>query len=435
MESAAGSGGVSDDVSSLSIDGMLPELVVSPGNVQTLALVMAGASEERVAVVPVGGGTRLELGNPIRRFDVAVDISRLDRVLQHNPADLTVTVEAGIAVASLQRTLAKHGQFLALDPPLPDRATIGGTLAVGVGGPMKYQFGNPRDLVIGMKVVHADGTTTKSGGQVVKNVSGYDMSRLHIGGLGTLGVIAEVSFRLAPLPRSEATVVATFGTTQHCSAAALGIFDSQVVPMALTCFDRPANERANVLGDDGGYFLAVRLGGRPRTLERQVQECSRICREHGATTVESLESGQAVTVWRTLADFGWDPTSRPTMAARASVAPTRILEVAQELERSGLGTGLIPAIVAHPAYGTVLISWFADEDLISEDVAGDTLGQARDSVHKAGGHMTVERCLLAIKTRIDVWDEAGAPLDIMRSMKEQYDPSGILNPGRFVGGI
>ena len=435
MESAVGAGSVSGDVSALSIDGMLPELVVSPGNVEALARVMAEASDKRAGVVPVGGATRLDLGNPIRRFDVAVDLSNLDRVLQHNPADLTVTVEAGVTLASLRSTLAEHGQFLALDPPLPDRATIGGTLAVGVSGPMKYQFGNPRDLVIGMKVVQADGTTTKSGGQVVKNVSGYDMSRLHIGGLGTLGVIAEVSFRLAPVPRSEATMIATFETSQRCNSAALDFVHSQVVPMALSCFDRSANERANISGIDGDYFLAARLGGRPRTLERQVMECSRICHEHGATKVENLGGGDAASVWRALADFGCDPTALPPMVARASVAPTRTAEVAQGLERSGLGTGPKPAIVAHPGFGTVLVGWFADEDGISDDAAGVTLGQARDSVHSAGGHLNIERCPPAIKAEMDVWDGAGAPVDIMRSMKEQYDPQGLLNPGRFVGGI
>ena len=152
----------------------------------------------------------MEVGRPPERLDAVVEVSHLDAIVEHNPADLTVTAQAGIIVAGLQRVLGEEGQFLAIDPPLPDRATIGGTLASGADGPLRWHYGHPRDSVIGMRVVQADGTVTKSGGQVVKNVSGYDMSRLHIGGLGTLGVIAEVSFKLTPLPQRQATLLGGF---------------------------------------------------------------------------------------------------------------------------------------------------------------------------------------------------------------------------------
>ena len=201
-----GSNRVSDVVADHRIADATPEVVVSPESVEELGLLMAEANESGLAVAPWGGGTRTDLGNAISRLDVVADLSKLDSLIEHNPADLTCTVQAGIQVAALQGVLAKQGQFLAVDPPLPGRATIGGTLATGVTGPLKSQLDHPRDLVIGMKVVQADGNLVKSGGQVVKNVTGYDMARLHIGGLGTLGVIAEVSvtlrFRVSGLPPS-----------------------------------------------------------------------------------------------------------------------------------------------------------------------------------------------------------------------------------------
>ncbi len=180
MEAAVGAQHVSDDTARYSIDGLRPEFAVLPGTVEELSKTLASASQHELAVAPWGGGTRIGLGNALNRLDAVVDLSRMGQMTQHNPADLTCTVEAGIPVATLQKTLAKHGQFLPVDPPLPGRATIGGTLAVGTGGPLKWQFGSIRDLIIGMKVVQADGTVVKSGGQVVKNVSGYDMARIHV---------------------------------------------------------------------------------------------------------------------------------------------------------------------------------------------------------------------------------------------------------------
>ena len=198
------------DVDGYSVDGLAPSLIVRPSDIHQLSRAMAVAVDHRLAVAPRGGGTRIEVGSPPDRLDAVVEVSRLDDVIEHNPADLTVTTQAGITISSLRRVLEKKAQFLAIDPPLPDRATIGGTLASGADGPLRWHYGHPRDSVIGMRVVQADGTITKSGGQVVKNVSGYDMSRLHVGGLGTLGVIAEVSFKLTPLPQRQATLLGGF---------------------------------------------------------------------------------------------------------------------------------------------------------------------------------------------------------------------------------
>ena len=435
MVPAVGAENVSDDVAGYSIDGLRPKFDVFPSSIQQLSQVMAEASEGTMAVAPWGGGTRVELGNALSRLDVVIYLSRLNRVVQHNHADLTATVEAGIAVAGFQKILAERGQFLALDPPLPDRATIGGTLAAGVSGPLKWQYGNPRDSVIGMKVVQADGKVTSSGGQVVKNVSGYDMSRLHIGGLGTLGIVAEVSFKLTPLPRHQATLVAAFETSQQCNDAGLSIFHSHVTPLALSSFDSVVNERATLAGMSGSHFLGVRLGGRPLTQERQVKECASLCRQHGATAVETLDEANAGPFWRKVADFGWDESTAPTMAGRVSLLPTKVLEVTRALEQSVAGGGVQPAIVSDPGYGNVMVNWFADGDKVSNDMAADVLGAARDAVHRAGGRMIIERCPLDVKSRFDVWDDLSESLAIMRRMKEQYDPRGIINPGRAVGGI
>ena len=435
MEHAIGAEGVTDDVARHSIDGLLPKTVVFPRDIQELSRVTAAAMCSDLAVAPWGGGTRVELGNTIERLDVVINVSGLDRLILHNPADLTCTVDAGITVSRLQQALAQHGQFVALDPPLPDQATIGGTLASGATGPLKWQFWNPRDLVIGMKVVQADGIVTKSGGQVVKNVSGYDMARLHIGGLGTLGVIAEVSFKLTPMPQDQATVVAAFDTARHSQQAGLDIFHSDTVPLALTSFDGGVNRRAEIVDIDGSHFLAVRIGGRPLTVERQVKDCTALCRQQGAATVETVDEADLPIIWRRLADFGWDEKTTPVMAARATLVPNNVPELAERLESSSAARGLRTCLISHPGYGTTQINWFAENDEVSSDSVRDALRHARDAVHSAGGHMVIERCPSEVKPEFDVWGDLGEPLSIMRRMKEQYDPRGILNPGRFAGGI
>ena len=300
---------------------------------------------------------------------------------------------------------------------------------------MKLQFGSLRDLVIGMKVVLADGRLVKSGGQVVKNVSGYDMARLHVGGLGTLGVIVEVSFKLAPLPARETTLVAGFSTMAEAAEAGLGIMHSGVVPLAATAFDETANSTYGPLPPSHGHYLAVRLGGRPRTLDRMVDDASAFCRGAGADAVDALDESAADSLWRSLADFGWQPVPRPAMTARVSLLPTKIAWVVESVRREAEAQNLRTAVLCHPGYGALSVAWFPLGGAIYDDAIHRTLLNSRNVARAAGGRMTVDRCPLGVRQGIDVWDDVGDSLPIMRRMKEQYDPKGILNPGRFVAKI
>lgn len=406
------------------IDGIVPQLVVSPGSAAELSRLLSYANAERLVVAPRGGGTQLDLGNRMERLDVVIDMSDINQVIQHNSADLTLAVEAGITLHSLRTALAAKGQFLPLDAPLPQRATIGGTLAAGVSGPLKWQYGSTRDLVIGMKVAQADGRITQSGGNVVKNVSGYDMARLHVGGLGTLGIITEVSFKLTPLPRQEATLLAQFDSSEDCLEAALGIFNSSVMPIALTTFNRNAAIRARHLDKVNREFaLAVRLGGRPRTLRRMENEAFSVIRKR-TDRVNSLED-EAAELWSELADFGYSYGEEAMMSARVATLPNRLDKAIEALSSHGN-----PAIVAQPGYGMMNTHWFGDDAEIRERIS-----DARDAVHILGGSLIVERSPLEVKRGIDVWDYTGKSIETMRRLKAQYDPNGILNPNRFAGGI
>ena len=425
----------STDVVGYEIDGVSPEAVVSPRSVDELGQVLAHASESGLTVAPWGGGTRVATGNPPERLDAVVGLSQVNRLLAHNPADLTATVQAGMTMAALQAVLVEHGQFLAIDASLPDRATVGGTLARGVPGPMTWQSWGPTDVVIGMTVVLASGKTSKSGGQVVKNVSGYDMAKLHVGGMGTLGVIAEVSFKLTPLPARQATIVASYGSPQRCLRAASDVLRGGFFPLALTTFDREAAVRMALSDMAGASTLAVRLGGRPRTLERQVRETRAACDEQAPVSLDLLDDEAAAGLWRRIADFGWDDRGRPLIGCRASVAPTAVPQLIEELQRAAPAGGPTLGVVSHPGYGTVLSGWYGDDLPHSIKTLAALVAWARESARNAGGNLVVEQCPTELKGHVDVWGDAGEALAIMRRMKEQYDPKRVLNPGRFVGGI
>ena len=423
IQSSLGAEKVAAGTATDAIDGLIPDVVASPSNNNELCSLLSLANEEGYAVAPRGGGTQLGLGNRPEKLDIVADISSMNRVVQHNAADLTLAVEAGITLSSLREILAAEGQFLPLDAPLPERATIGGTLASGVSGPLKWQYGSARDLVIGMKVAQANGRITQSGGNVVKNVSGYDMARLHVGGLGTLGIITEVSFKLTPMPRHEATLLARFDSATACLSAALGIFNSGVMPIAMTAFDGGTCER--ILDDsneDVGYALAVRLGGRPRTLGRMENEALVVIREY-AERVDKPED-EAKGLWSHLADFGYLGDNEAIASARIATLPNNLAEVAEALSGSGEA-----AVVAQPGYGMMSAHWFTDAD------PADEIRSLRQVVHGVGGSLIVERAPLSVKEEMDVWDYTGESIAVMRRLKEQYDPSRILNPNRFAGGI
>jgi len=204
-----------EEAASYAVDGIVPQAVALPGTVEEVAEVMRLAHREGAAVIPWGGGTGMGLGNLPRRYDIALSLTRLNAVVEHEPADLTATVLAGRTLADLQDHLSSVGQFLPLDPPSPAEATIGGILAANAAGPARHAHGTARDLVLGLRFVQADGRVIKAGGKVVKNVAGYDMCRLLIGSLGTLGIIVEACFRLTPLPKAQLTLAVAVPSAQE----------------------------------------------------------------------------------------------------------------------------------------------------------------------------------------------------------------------------
>src|SRR5262245_1923080 len=214
-----------------SVDGVTPGLVCTPQNSDQVGAAVRICAEAQASLIPWGGGTTMALGNAPRRADVVMKTSALDGVIEHDHANLTATVQCGITLAALQTTLAVKTQFAPFDPPCPERSTIGGTVAANLNGPRRGSYGSVRDLIIGMKVVLGSGETIKAGGKVVKNVAGYDMCKLFAGSLGTLGVITEITLRVAPVAESRASLIAS-GTLEQSDRAAQALAAAKLLPSA-----------------------------------------------------------------------------------------------------------------------------------------------------------------------------------------------------------
>lgn len=411
------------------LSGVEPLAVASPTTIEELSAALAAASELGAAVVPWGGGTRQGLGAPPSRYHLALDMRGLSRIIAHEPTDLTVTVQAGCTVGALQAALGQAGQWLPVDPPLPARATVGGTLAAGIAGPLSAGFGLPREMVIGMRVVLPDGAVVKSGGNVVKNVTGFAMDRLHVGGLGTLGVIAEVTFKVVPVPRKEATVIAVFDTAAAAADASTGVASIGMPLFSVEALNPAAWARVTPSGagrdPDGAateWRLVARVGGRPAAVTRTVDAWAAACHEHG-TSVDWLEDADSRTLADRLAGLGWEDGA-PALAVRIAVPPSQGPAAMAALGDAGAAASL------GVTRGVVRAAWPADA-LPPEPAA--YIAVLGEQMAALGGAVVVES--RSPIDGLDPWGPPGDAFEVMRGLKEQFDPLGILNPGRYVGGL
>lgn len=422
------------------IGGLTPWAGVRPADAAGVAATLAWAQQSGTAVYPCGGRTWAGLGNRPARAGIALDLTGLDRLVDLQPADLTVRAQAGMTLAGLAAALAREGKFMPLGAPQPARATVGGTLATGASGPLRAAYGLPRDWLIGISVVAADGTSSKAGGQVVKNVTGYDLNRLYTGSLGTLGVITEAVFKLAPAPAEWAVVAAAFDDAATAVSAGRSLQSQAVAPLGLHILNPAA---ARLAAPDGrlpsGYGpVAVALvGGRAASVQRRLTDIAALWLERAATI--HIERGDdAAVLIDGLADL---PAAGATTSAAAAVcvrinAPPAALAGIMELAGQGLGrNGTRPAVAADVMFGGGRLLWASDcaDDEPTEIAAG--LRVIQETAAGWGGDAIVERCPDSVKEYIDVWGQEPSGMAIMRRIKGQFDPANVLNPGRFIGGL
>jgi glycolate oxidase FAD binding subunit len=355
-----------------------------------------------------GAGTKLDWGHDPARCDLVLDTTSMERVVEHAAGDLVVHVEAGVRLSALQDVLAEHGQQLALDAPFGD-GTVGGAVATGASGPRRLLYGTPRDLLIGVTVVRADGVVAKSGGKVVKNVAGYDLGRLLTGSFGTLAVITEAVFRLHPLPRASAYLTATYDSPPEAGRAVAAVVGSQTAPTAVEV------HRATRTGP---VDVGVLVEGVPAGVDARTAAVA-------ALLGESEAAEQAPPWWGAYA-----PDDR-SLLLRLSAPPGETAAVLTAVERLA-GEWAVDVSVNGSAAGTVFVA-VAGGTPLREGGSG-LVRSLRDAAGQLGGALVVLDAPAATKDALDVWGPVEA-IDLMRRVKEQLDPGRRLSPGRFVGGI
>ena len=395
----------------MTVDGIAPARIVEPERPEDVAEILAEADAHGSAVTPFGGATSLGLGNLPDRLDLGLSTAKLRGVIDYEPTDLTLSVAAGSRLADVQAVLAEHGQTLPIEVPLTERATIGGLIATALAGPRRYGAGSLRDLLIGISAAHPSGTVTKAGGLVVKNVTGFDLMRLYVGSLGTLGVIVSANFKVVPLPRFEATVIATYGELPAAFRAAQRLRLSRVQPVALEI--ARAEERE--------WRLASRIEGREATIRLLASEAKAIL-ESDATMLEARESADwwrsyvadqaiAAGAGEALVRSGVQPSASEVMVTALLGACTEDISLNHLMISPGLGSLVARVGVADaPAFHRFL-----------------------DALSEASQHVVVLAADPELKRDIDVWGRAPETIDVMRAIKHQFDPNRVLNPGRFAG--
>ncbi|MDR3684516.1 MAG: FAD-binding oxidoreductase [Geothrix sp.] len=423
------------------VDGLVPALTVRPGTQDEVAAVVAACAAEGAALVPWGGGTAMGTGNRPDRMDVVVRLDRLDRVVEFDPDNLCVTVEAGLPLARLQALIAGKQLILPLDPPEAARVTLGGLVAANLSGPHRLQHGTARDWVLGMRVVLPDGERIRCGGRVIKNVSGYDMNKLFIRSFGTLGIVTEVTLKLLPMPAARASVLGLFPELSGAAAVVEKVLASFLLPEALDLLDPAALELlAPTLGPGtGGHFaLAAGFAGSPATVQRQVRDLEALITKQGGTARHYQEAG-SLRLWGAIADmFGALPAAPHPVLCTLAVPIGRTAGMMASARARAADHGLGAVLAAHAGSGILRAALLpgagaSGEAVVSEMAAA--LDGLREEASALGGSLVLQEAPPSLKARVDAWGRPGSAFAVMRRIKAEFDPQGLCSPGRFLGGL
>lgn len=415
------SGSVRGAESADAIAGVVPQYVVEPMNEQEVSAVMAFANREGLKVSVRGAGTQLMMGTPPTACDIVLSTAQLNQIIEHEPHDMTVSVQAGLPLTALQTHLATTRQWLALDPVLEPGATIGGMISTNVSGPRRLRFGSIRDQIIGMRVVLPDGTIAKGGGKVVKNVAGYDLPKLYTGALGTLGVIVTATFRLYPLRAASRTILLSASSPTPLCELAVRVIGSTLEATAIDVISS--------LARDGSSTIAVRFETEPEPVADQAATYLNMAGTL-ADNVQMLEGEAEAHFWQqsaqqvTLANDAEDG-----LLIKASLLPTDVGAWLEQLRQITQQANVTALYRAHAGHGLIFARLNGEQAVLASVVQ-----QLRQAASARQGHLVVTQASPTLARTVDVWGPIPA-LEMMRRLKARFDPNYIMNPGRFVGGL
>ena len=380
--------------------------VLRPTTIAELAQALRDAATLNQKFALAGAGSKARMGGPAPETGIGITTTGLDRLIEYEPRDLTISVEAGMPWRTLCAITAERGQMAPLDPPLAESATVGGVVAAGISGPRRRLYGSGRDQVIGMQCITLAGEVIQSGGMVVKNVAGYDLQKLMIGSLGTLAALASVNFKLAPVPPASATFALAYDTLEDATTARNSVLTGALQPSALDLLNPAAASAAGLVE---AWVLLVRAGGSARVLDRYERELP------GASRLEGEAESR---LWTWVEDFA------PASVAAAPAAV--VVRAAFPLQALGAVMALAPgAAVARAGNG---LAWLACTDApgaaaLLKPLAG------------AGASAILEWTGAGTPASLERWPDPGPSLELMRDLKKMFDPQGLMNPGRLHGRI
>ena len=393
------------------IEGVVPGVIVEPASAEAIGAVLEWASREKLCVMVRGSGTKIGWGAPPRQVDILLSTARLNAVVAHRHGDLTATIQTGAKLGDVNRALAQHGQWIPLDPPSAGRATIGGLVATNDSGPRRHRYGAPRDLIIGVEFARADGRLAKGGGIVVKNVAGYDLPRLLTGSFGSLGVIITATFKLYPLTTASRTLFVEPSSAAELGELAVKISASHLTPTALEFATHPLR-------------LIIRFESIEASVAQQSETASKLLAESGYEA-RTLSGSAEEKFWQDHTRLADDDRGA---LLKVSVLPTELAETLTVIERLAGKRGYIAA--GRAGAGVFLLRITEEVQLQKRVIDG-----LRDAQHIGRGSAVVIKCSPELRTHVDIWGPIGDGLSLMKAVKQQFDPAGILSPGRGPGGL
>lgn len=420
-----------ESLNSFTVDGLMPEAALFPNSVEEVSAIMKLASKESLSAIPIGSGTKIALGNKPEKVDIVISTKNLNRIVEHAASDLVATTESGVSLKNFQAELNKENQFLALDPPhYNSGATIGGIIATNDSGPERLRYGTAREFLIGLKIVQADGSVFKGGSKVVKNVAGYDMPKLYVGSLGTLGIIVEATFRLYPVPEYSETYLASFPSLEKCHDAVMSLLSSDLVLTSLEILNPElSNSLAKINALDiehNKYALAVGIRNVEKAVKDQMSTVLAICNQSGGKG-DIIGGAKEEKLWEDIRDFPWELLKVGRVVCKAGVLVTDIPKVLDNIDELSDKNTLKTYVSTRAGSGICIIAMEGEDASIL-----NTVKSLRNFVAELGGHLVIHEAPEVMKSEIDVWGDLGSGIAIMKRIKSNFDPGNLFNPGRYI---
>ena len=450
------------------VDKVSPKAVIFPKDTEQVSEVVQLANRENIAIIPCGNRTKMAIGNPPARLDVVVCTSRMNHMIDVDTSNLTITVESGVKFRDIQARLATQedrcylplddlvteadevicsdrshsGCFLPIDPSHADSATIGGIIAANSSGSRRLLYRNIRDSILGVRMVAPTGEILGSGGKTVKNVSGYDVSKLAVGSMGSLGIICEMTLKLLPLPEKMETLLISFGSFSHVSSFIEEVFETHLLPAGVDVMNHEAYSHLNMDGipdfGSNSYVSAIAIEGFEQAVDRMRTEIMGMAEANGARYDARLQEERHLPFWlavsnldAALADSGAD-----LVKAKLNYPISEWRGIVESVENTFSDADLDYTLQVHAGDGICLPRLLIlPNDAEAMDRGMRAMNSLLARCREVGGNLVIEGAPTEVKDRLKIWGEAGSDFVVMRRIKEQIDPSGIMSPGRFVGGL